>query len=100
EIEIQDSKLALRNLLEILGAYVSLTGYQRYQVVSDMIESVAEDQTFAVRRSELAEKERSALIGLGTERLAGPHDGGFNSPNIANIMRGVQIAASAVIMVN
>ena len=57
EIELQDSGQALRNLLEVLGAYTSLIGYQRYQFASDMIESAAEDQTFAVRRSALLQVE-------------------------------------------
>ena len=98
ELEIRDSTLALRNLLDVVGAYASLIGYHRYQFALDMIESVAEDQTFAVRVAALAARERSVLIGHGYKGPAVSADGGINPQNIANRMRGAQVAASAVIM--
>jgi hypothetical protein len=92
-----DSTLTLRNLLDILGRYVSLIGYQRYLLASDMIEAVTEDQIFAIRESALNTKERSVLISHGLQGLAAYHAGGIKPEDIANMMRAAQTAASAVI---
>jgi len=92
-----DSTLALRNLLDILGRYVSVIGYQRYLLGVDTIESVTDDQIFAIRQSALNAKERSVLISHGLEGLAAYYSGGIKPEEIANLMRAAQTAAQAVV---
>ena len=87
----------LRNLLDNLGRYVSLDGYQKYLLLSDAIEAGVDVHLFSIRRSALNTKEREALIGYGLDGLAAYHAGGLKPEQIANFFRAAQTIALGVI---
>ena len=86
----------LRNLLDVLGRYVSLDGYQKFLLLSDAIEAGVDAHLFSVRRSALNTKEREVLVGYGLDGLAGYHAGGLRPEQIANFFRAVQTIALGV----
>jgi hypothetical protein len=87
----------LRNLLDVLGRYTSLDGYQKYLLLSDAIEAGVDVHLFSIRRSALNTKEREALVGYGLDGLAAYHAGGVKPEQIANFFRAVQTIALGVI---
>jgi hypothetical protein len=87
----------LRNLLDVLGRYVSLDGYQKYLLLSDAIEAGVDVHLFSIRRSALNTKEREVLVGYGLDGLAAYHAGGLRPEQIANFFRAVQTIALGVI---
>jgi hypothetical protein len=87
----------LRNLLDILGRYVSLDGYQKYLLLSDAIEAGVDVHLFSIRRSALNTKEREVLVGYGLNGLAAYHAGGLRPEQIANFFRAAQTIALGVI---
>jgi hypothetical protein len=87
----------LRDLLDVLGRYVSLAGYQKYLLLSDAIEAGVDQHLFSIRRSALNTKEREVLVGYGLEGLAAYHAGGIKPEQIANFFRAVQSIAIGVL---
>lgn len=87
----------LRNLLDVLGRYTSLDGYQKYLLFSDAIESGVDEHLFSIRRSALNTKEREVLVGYGLDGLAAYHAGGLTPEQIANFFRAAQTIALGVI---
>ena len=87
----------LRNLLDILGRYTSLDGYQKYLLLSDAIQAGVDVHLFSIRRSALNTKEREALVGYGLDGLAAYHAGGLKPEQIANFFRAAQTIALGVI---
>jgi hypothetical protein len=89
--------IQLRDLLDILGRYVSLAGYQKYLLLSDAIESGVDRHLFSIRRSALNTNEREVLVGFGLDGLEAYHAGGLRPEQIANFFRAVQTIALGVI---
>jgi DNA repair exonuclease SbcCD ATPase subunit len=89
--------IQLRDLLDILGRYVSLAGYQKYLLLSDAIESGVDHHLFSIRRSALNTNEREVLVGYGLDGLAAYHEGGLRPEQIANFFRAVQAIAVGVL---
>jgi len=87
----------LRDLLDVLGRYTSLDGYQKYLLLSDAIESGVDEHLFSIRRSALNTKEREVLVGYGLDGLAAYHAGGLTPEQIANFFRAAQTIALGVI---
>lgn len=87
----------LRDLLDVLGRYVSLAGYQKYLLLSDAIEAGVDQHLFSIRRSALNTKEREVLVGYGLDGLAAYHAGGIKPEQIANFFRAVQSIAIGVL---
>jgi len=87
----------LRNLLDVLGRFVSLDGYQKYLLLSDAIEAGVDVHLFSIRRSALNTKEREVLVGYGLDGLAAYHAGGLKPEQIANFFRAAQTIALGVI---
>ena len=86
----------LRNLLDVLGRYVSLDGYQKYLLFSDAIEAGVDEHLFSIRRSAINTKEREVLVGYGLDGLAAYHAGGIKPEQIANFFRAAQTIALGV----
>jgi tetrahydromethanopterin S-methyltransferase subunit G len=86
----------LRNLLDVLGRYVSLDGYQKYLLFSDAIEAGVDEHLFSIRRSALNTKEREVLVGYGLDGLAAYHAGGIKPEDIANFFRAAQTIALGI----
>jgi hypothetical protein len=91
------STMQLRNLLDILGRYVTLTGYQMYLLLADTIEAGTDTHLFSIRRSALNTKDREMLISHGLDGLAAYHSGGLKPEDIANFFRAAQSIAIGVI---
>jgi len=89
--------IQLRDLLDVLGRYVSLAGYQKYLLLSDAIESGVDHHLFSIRRSALNTNEREVLVGYGLDGLAAYHAGGLRPEQIANFFRAVQAIAVGVL---
>jgi len=86
----------LRNLLDVLGRYAGLDGYQKYLLFSDAIEAGADVHLFSIRRSALNTKEREVLVGYGLDGLAAYHAGGLRPEQIANFFRAAQTIALGI----
>lgn len=89
--------IQLRDLLDVLGRYVSLAGYQKYLLLSDAIESGVDRHLFSIRRSALNTNEREVLVGYGLDGLSAYHEGGLKPEQIANFFRAVQAIAVGVL---
>jgi len=89
--------IQLRDLLDVLGRYVSLAGYQKYLLLSDAIEAGVDRHLFSIRRSALNTNEREVLVGYGLDGLAAYHAGGLKPEQIANFFRAVQAIAVGVL---
>ena len=89
--------IKLRDLLDVLGRFTSLDGYQKYLLFSDAIDAGVDLHLFSIRRSALNTKEREALVGYGLDGLAAYHAGGIRPEQIANFFRAVQTIALGVI---
>lgn len=87
----------LRDLLDVLGRYVTLVGYQKYLLLADAVEAAADTQLFAIRLSALNTKDREALVSNGLDGLAAYHSGGLRPEQIANVFRAVQSIAVSVL---
>jgi hypothetical protein len=87
----------LRNLLDVLGRYVSLVGYHQYLLLADTIEAGTNKHLFAIRRSALNTRNREMLVGHGLEGLATYHAGGLKPEEIANFFRAAQSIAIGVL---
>ena len=92
-----DATIELRDLLDVLGRYVSLAGYQKYLLLSDAIEAGVDRHLFSIRRSALNTNEREVLVGYGLDGLAAYHAGGVKPEQIANFFRAVQSIALGVL---
>jgi len=86
----------LRNLLDVLGRFVSLDGYQKFLLMSNAIEAGVDVHLFSIRRSALNTKEREVLVGYGLDGLAAYHAGGITPEQIANFFRAAQTIALGV----
>ncbi|MDQ1592887.1 MAG: hypothetical protein QOG71_3514 [Pyrinomonadaceae bacterium] len=87
----------LRNLLDVLGRYVSLVGYHQYLLLADTIEAGTNKHLFAIRHSALNTRNREMLVGHGLEGLAAYHAGGLKPEEIANFFRAAQSIAIGVL---
>lgn len=87
----------LRDLLDILGRYVSLEGYQKYLLLSDAIEAGVDTHLFSIRRSAINTRERELLVRYGLDGLAAYHAGGLRPEQIANFFRAAQTIALGVL---
>jgi len=87
----------LRNLLDVLGRYVALVGYQKYLLLADAVEAGADTHLFAIRLSALNTKERAMLVSHGLDGLAAYHAGGLKPEQIANFFRAAQSIALGVL---
>jgi hypothetical protein len=91
-----DVTTELRDLLDVLGRYVSLDGYQKYLLLSDAIDAGVDVHLFSIRRSALNTKEREVLVGYGLDGLAAYHAGGLKPEQIANFFRAAQTIALGI----
>jgi hypothetical protein len=89
--------IELRDLLDVLGRYMTLAGYQKYLLLSDAIEAGVDQHLFSIRRSAVNANEREALVGYGLDGLAAYHAGGVKPEQIANFFRAVQSIALGVL---
>ena len=89
--------MRLRDLLDILGRYISLAGYQKYLLLSDAIDAGVDEHLFSIRRSALNTKEREMLVAYGLDGLAAYHAGGLRPEEIANFFRAAQSIALGVL---
>lgn len=89
--------MQLRDLLDVLGRYVTLAGYQKYLLLSEAIEAGVDQHLFSIRRSALNTREREILVSYGLDGLAAYHAGGIKPEQIANFFRAVQSIAVAVL---
>lgn len=87
----------LRNLLDVLGRYVALVGYQKYLLLADAVEAGVDAQLFAIRLSALNTKDREMLVGRGLDGLAAYYAGGLKPEEIANFFRAAQSIAVGVL---
>jgi hypothetical protein len=87
----------LRDLLDVLGRYVTLVGYQKYLLLADAVEAGTDTQLFAIRLSALNTKDREALVSNGLDGLAAYHSGGLKPEQIANFFRAAQSIALGVL---
>lgn len=87
----------LRDLLDVLGRYVTVVGYQKYLLLADAVEAGTDTQLFAIRLSALNTKDREALVSSGLDGLAAYHSGGLKPEQIANFFRAAQSIALGVL---
>jgi uncharacterized protein YukE len=87
----------LRNVLDILGRLVAISGYQKYLLLADAIEAGADQHLFSIRRSAVNTQDREMLVSRGLDGLAAYYAGGVKPEEIANFFRAVQVAASSAI---
>ena len=92
-----DETTKLRDLLDSLGRYSSLEGYQKYLLLSDAIEAGVDTHLFSIRRSAINTREREMLVGYGLDGLAAYHAGGLRPEQIANFFRAAQTIALGVL---
>ncbi len=89
--------LKLRDLLDILGRYVTLVGYQKYLLLSEAIEAGVDVHLFSIRFSALNTKDREMLVSHGLDGLAAYYAGGLKPEEIANFFRAAQSIALGVL---
>ena len=89
--------MKLRNLLDALGRYTTLAGYQKYLLLSDAIEAGVDTHLFSIRRSAINTRDREMLVSHGLEGLAAYHAGGLRPEQIANFFRAVQSISIGVL---
>jgi hypothetical protein len=89
--------LQLRNLLDVLGRYATLIGYQKYLLLADTVESAVDTHLFSIHLSALNTKDREMLVSHGLDGLAAYHAGGLKPEEIANFFRAVQTIAISVL---
>ena len=87
----------LRDLLDVLGRYVTLAGYQKYLLLSDAIEAGVDRHLFSIRRSAINTRDREMLVSYGLDGLAAYHAGGLRPEQIANFFRAAQSIALGVL---
>jgi hypothetical protein len=87
----------LRNLLDVLGRYVSLVGYHKYLLLADTIEAGVNKHLFSIRRSALNTRNREMLVRHGLQGLATYHAGGLKPEEIANFFRAAQSIAIGIL---
>lgn len=87
----------LRNLLDVLGRFVALVGYQKYLLLADAVEAGTDTHLFAIRLSALNTKDREMLVSHGLDGLAAYHAGGLKPEEIANFFRAAQSIAVGVL---
>jgi hypothetical protein len=92
-----DATLALQNLMDVIARYSSLVGYERFLLLKEGIDGVADDQLLAVRMSAVNADSRAQLIRHGLEGIATYEAGGITPDDVANIFRAAQTIASGVI---
>jgi hypothetical protein len=92
-----DATMKLRNLLDILGRYTTLAGYQKYLLLSDAIEAGVDTHLFSIRRSAINTSDREMLVSYGLDGLAAYHAGGLRPEQIANFFRAAQSIALGVL---
>lgn len=92
-----NATMKLRDLLDILSRYVALTGYHKYLLLADAVESGTDAQLFAIRLSALNTQDREMLVSHGLDGLAAYYAGGIKPEQIANFFRAAEAAATAVL---
>jgi hypothetical protein len=92
-----DATMKLRNLLDILGRYTTLAGYQKYLLLSDAIEAGVDTHLFSIRRSAINTRDREMLVSYGLDGLAAYHAGGLRPEQVANFFRAAQSIALGVL---